>query len=90
MKIIAFANDTKGMAIRFLSQEIRLMKPGCSIIVVDKVTKDNLPKADYLFVKDSICLAFIGNGRIFHLQTDGSDMRAYHAEIMSLLPEILS
>ena len=90
MKIVAFHNDKKGMAIRFLSQEIRLMKPGCNIAVVESVTKDSLPKVDYLFVKDSLCLAFMGNGRIYELKSDGNDMHAYHAEVMALLPEILA
>jgi len=90
MKIVAFDKDPKGMAIRFLSQELRLLKPGCNISVVETVTKDNLPKVDYLFVKQALCLAFIGDGRIYQLKSDGSDMRAYHAEIMALLPEILA
>ena len=91
MKIIAFDNDKRGMAIRFLSQEIRLKHPGSNILVTESVTKDSLPKVDYLFVKDALCLAFIGSGRIYHLTSnEDTSMKDYHAEIMTLLPEILA
>lgn len=92
MKVIAFANDSKGMAIRFLSQEIRLMKPGCNILVIaaDHVKLDNLCKVDYCFLTQANeCQVTALNGKFYTLK-DTETMKDYHAEIMTLLPEILA
>ncbi len=92
MKVIAFANDIKGMAIRFLSQEIRLMKPGCNILVVaaNHVKLENLCKVDFCFLTQaSECEVTALNGKLYTLK-DTETMREYHAEVMTLLPEILA
>lgn len=94
MKIIVIANDAKGMAIRFLSQEIRLMRPGCNILVAHYAILNRLPEVDYLFVTrldsetEESYFTSLG-GKIYQLKSDGNCMRAYHAEVMTLLPEIL-
>lgn len=92
MKIIAFANDTKGMAIRFLSQEIRLKHPGCNILVVaaTHVKLENLCKVDYCFLTEAQpCEVEALKGKLYTIK-DTQTMREYHAEVMTLLPEILA
>lgn len=84
MKLIAFANDHRGMAIRFLSQEIRLKRPGCSIMVV-KYALETLPEADFIFFKHP---EHAIGGTIYHLK-DTESIKDYYTEIMALLPEIL-
>lgn len=95
MKIIAFDNDVKGMAIRFLSQELRLGKPGCSIIVCKcpSLWLPSLPKpdADFVFINTpfnpAAVLAY--GGKIYHLKSIFESIKDYHAEVMALLPEFL-
>jgi hypothetical protein len=94
MKVIAFENDTKRMAIRFLSQEIRLMKPGCNILVIAAtlVKLENLCKVDYCFLTEaSACEVTALNGTLYILKGGPEQsMKDYHAEVMTLLPEILA
>ena len=92
MKVVAFANDAKRMAIRFLSQEIRLLKPGCNILVIAAahVKLENLCKVDYCFLTEaSDCEVTALNGKLYTLK-ECENMREYHAEVMLLLPEILA
>ncbi len=92
MKVIAFANDTKNMAIRFLSQEIRLKHPGCNILVVtNNAQLGSLSKVDYLFLT-GVSESEIDRlgGKLYTLQGGEQTMRDYHAEVMVLLPEILA
>lgn len=92
MKIIAFENDTKGMAIRFLSQEIRLMKPGCNILVIaaHHVKLESLCKVDFLFLTEVKACEVDRLGGKFYTLKETQSMKDYHAEVMALLPEILS
>ncbi len=93
MKIIAFDNDTKGMAIRFLSQELRLMKPGCNILVsaVQNVKIESLCKVDFLFLTQALaCEVAALGGKLYTLKSINGPMKDYHAEVMTLLPEILA
>jgi hypothetical protein len=93
MKVIAFENDTKGMAIRFLSQEIRLKHPGCNILVIaaTHVKLENLCKVDYCFLTEALpCEVEALNGKLYRLTGGEQSMRDYHAEVMVFLPEILA
>lgn len=87
MKIIAIANDTKGMAIRFLSQELRLMRPGCNILVLNSIT-DYVRGASFTFIKSTDGVIEMG-GKIYQLEVTES-MKDYHTSVMALLPEILA
>lgn len=80
------------MAIRFLSQEIRLKHPGCNILVIaaTHVKLENLCKVDYCFLTEaSECEVTALDGKLYTLKETES-MRDYHAEVMLLLPEILN
>jgi len=94
MKVIAFANDAKRMAIRFLSQEIRLKHPGCNILVIaaNHVKLENLCKVDYCFLTEAApCEVAALDGKLYTLTgVPEQTMREYHAEVMALLPEILA
>jgi hypothetical protein len=91
MKVIAI-DDPRRMAIRFLSQEIRLKHPGCNILVIaaNHVKLESLCKVDYCFLTEAEpCEVEALNGKFYTLK-EVETMREYHAEVMALLPEILA